>query len=240
MTDKTIETKKAGRPTNAEKIAKLKEQNDSLMKSNAEREERYNKLEAMLEQLMENQNAPDTPIFLELVKEVSEETPREKIPQDEYIKVVSLCPHSLNLSRRKSDPSPKSFRGLGETKRIMYKDLVEIMDFHPNFLKDGLFYIADERVVREHGLDDLYATLLTEATIRSIVNGKSESLEEVFNSANDSQKRIITDIIVERMAAGRDVDLNMVDRLERTSGMKISERAKGVSENIKHFEEMQK
>jgi len=239
MTEKTTETKKAGRPTNAEKIANLESENENLMKKDVEREERYKKLEGMLEQLMENQNSPGLSV-LEPVRESFGNPQREKIPQDDYIKVVSLCPHSLNLSRRRSDPNPKSFRGLGDSKRILYGDLVEIMDYHSKFLDQGLFYIADERVVRQHGLEDLYATLLTEATIRSIVNGEAESLEEVFNSANDAQKRIITDIIVERMAAGRDVDLNMVDRLERTSGMKISERANVVSENIKHFEEMQK
>jgi len=215
MTEKTTETKKAGRPTNAEKMAKLQEQNDNLMKASVETEERYSKLEAMFEQLMAKKDEPSVPTPVATSQPESYNTTGDQIPLTEYIKVISLCPHNLNLSRHRGDNQPKTFRGFGDSKRILYQDLVSILDHHVNFRDQGLFYVVDERVIRQHGLNDLYATLLTEQTIRSMVNGKSENLEELFRSANDFQRKIITDMIVERIVAGRDVDLNMIDRLER-------------------------
>ena len=241
MENKTEETqKKSGRPTNATMIKDLKEENKKLLKTNTEalksNEElsgKFDKLEAMFEQAMQKQSAP--PVVLEQVSVPQQQLQNDKIALDEYIKVISLCPHNLNLSRHRGDNQPKTFRGFGDSKKILYKDLVNIMDHHVNFRDEGLFYAADERVIRQHGLNDLYSTLLTEQTIRSMVNGKNENLEEVFRAANDSQRKIITDMIVERIVAGRDIDLNMIDRLERV----ISSIArKRLEETINNNEEI--
>jgi len=193
-------TKRApGRPSNASKIEELKE-NEQLLQA----------------ELAELRAATQ--------ESVVEPESRDKIPQDDYITVISLCPNTLCLSREKGDKQTKIFREFGESKRIIYSVLVQIMEHHHNFLHDGFFYIADQRVIRAHGLDEAYSKILTESTIKRIVNGNEENIEEVFMSANKAQRKFIVQMIIERILNPNiEMNLNMVDRLERASGIKINE-----------------
>lgn len=154
-----------------------------------------------------------------------------KIPQDEYIKVMSLRLENMNLS---TAPRGKGktfvFNRFGEIKNILYADLVQILETHPNFVEGGFFYILDKRVIRRHGYEELYAKILTKETIEEIVANYTQESIDLFTSSNREQQETIINIIVANMIAGSIVDLNIVDKLSRISGVKIQERVDDINQ----------
>ena len=107
---------------------------------------------AELEQQLKNQTNPN--------KELNGDMPDADIDirPDKYIQVMSLCPHPLNLSRNRGKPI--RFSRFGESKRIIYSDLVDIIDNHPTFTEEGLYYIMNADVIHRHGLEDFYIDIL--------------------------------------------------------------------------------
>lgn len=156
-----------------------------------------------------------------------DEFEKYNIPQDTYIKVISLCPYQLNLSTKGMGRGKIfTFHEFGQSKRILYSDLVEILESHQAFLKDGLFYIADKRVIRKNGLDDIYSNILNKDSIEKIISGSTNDAVSLFKSASEKQQEIIVDMLIEKVQSDPDsVDLNLVDKISRASGIKIQERA---------------
>jgi hypothetical protein len=147
------------------------------------------------------------------------------ISPQKYITVISLTPNQLNLS---TQPNGKgkviTFNSWGEKKRIMYLNLVDIMDTYPSFLEKGYYYIAEKRVIRKHGLDSLYSTLLTKETIENMLS-KSMSDEDtatLYKSANKTQQGIIIDLVIKKLVSdSSSVDMNMVANISKISGVDI-------------------
>lgn len=152
---------------------------------------------------------------------------KEKINQDDYIKVISLTNYQLNLNtNRNANGKIYSFYKFGEVKRIVYSDVVKIIDENRNFLESGYFYLMDQRCIRKHGLLDIYKDLLTKESIEKIIEGKSNDVVSLFKSANQSQQSLVVDLLVEKLARDPDsVDLNLIDKISRASGIKIQEEA---------------
>jgi hypothetical protein len=96
------------------------------------------------------------------------------------------------------------------------------MEVHPNFLNEGFFYIMDKRVIRSHGLDEIYENILTKEQIENSLDNLDQCIE-LFKVANDNQRKLIIDMLVDRIVEGHDVDRNIIDRLSRTSNIKIEE-----------------
>jgi len=162
----------------------------------------------------------------EVVEQTKESAKEDKINLDDYIPVMSLVPYSLNLStKERGQGSIKKFSKFGEVKRILYKDLVDIIETNPKFLSAGFYYILDPRVIRLHGLDDVYSKILTKDKIEDILSANSEEGLSLYNSANPEQQKVIIGLLIEKMVNDSDsVDLNVVDSIARISGIKISER----------------
>lgn len=149
------------------------------------------------------------------------------IRQDEYIRVISLTPLQLNLSTRPGGKGKVfTFNSFGATKRILYSDLVDILESFSHFLEGGYFYIADKRVIRRHGLDDVYEKILSKDKIEAIISGQNnDNTISLFKSANETQQKTIIQMLIDKMIVEYDaVDLNLIDKLSRTSGINIEEK----------------
>jgi hypothetical protein len=147
------------------------------------------------------------------------------ISPQKYVTVISLTPNQLNLS---TQPGGKgkvvSFYKFGEQKRVIYSSLVDIMDTSPGFLERGCYYIADKKVIRKHGLEDLYATLLTKQVIEDMVSKSmsDEDMTTLYKSANPTQQGVIVDLIVHKlMIENNTIDLNMVANISKISGIDL-------------------
>jgi hypothetical protein len=161
----------------------------------------------------------------------TQENNETRIPQDDYIKVMALRLETMNLS---TAPRGKGktfvFNKFGEIKNILYADLVQIIETHPNFVEGGYFYILDKRVIRRHGFEELYSKILTKEKIEQIVADSTQETVDLFAASNREQQETIINIIVSNMLAGAKVDLNIVDRLSRISGIKIQERVDDITQ----------
>lgn len=147
------------------------------------------------------------------------------IRPDKYITVISLCPGELNLSTLPGGKGKTfSFRSFGEKKRILYSNLVDIMEATPRFLEEGMYYIADKKVITRHGLDDIYSTILTKESIERMFSDdiSEEDAATLYKSANKNQQDIIVNLFVRKLIGGANLNLNLVNTISRLSKTDIS------------------
>ena len=152
----------------------------------------------------------------------------EKIQQDEYISVMSLIPFPLNLTTKEGGQgSVKRFTRFGEIKKILYKDLIDILDAHSNFLENGYFYILHKGFIRQNGLDEVYSKILTKEKIELILNtSNADEAVALYNSATPKQQEIIVQMLIGKLRENSDsIDLNIVDRISRVSKTDIAKIA---------------
>lgn len=159
-------------------------------------------------------------------REMEKEDEDLSISQTDYVKVVSLLPYRLNLcTREKGQGRVYRFDKFGQVKRIIYSDLADIIEVNRGFLESGYFIILSPKVIRLHGLDDISASILTKEKIEQVVDGMDDKLA-LYSSANKEQQELIVELFINKLVSNPEsVDLNMVDKLSRLSGVNISEKA---------------
>ena len=175
-----------------------------------------------------------------VIEDTADPVYENDIRQDEYINVVSLCDMRLTLSTEGFGKGRLfSFAKFGDKKRILYSDLARIIESHAKFLEGGYFYILDPRVVRVHGLDDVYEKLMTKEQIEKVLEGGGDVID-IYKSANPRQQEVMQSILVEKLIENPDsLDLNFIDKIARISGIKLVEKAQEAVEfaNIREDDE---
>lgn len=158
----------------------------------------------------------------------------QEIPLHALIKVMSLVPENLNLSTQsKGRGKTFVFTRMFEVKKIPYSDLMSIMENHANFLQQGKFYIMNRAVIEQHGLDDVYKSILTREKIEAILkNDNTTDVVNIFKSANKSQQESIVNYIKDIVLAGEELDIGLMDRLSRAYGKDIYEEIKNVRKSL--------
>lgn len=154
-----------------------------------------------------------------------------KVQMDDLIPVMSLLPYTLNLSTRDGGQgSVRKFSRFGEIKQILYHELIDIMENHPNFLNAGYFYIMSPAVIRTHGLQEVYEKILTKEKLDEIIALDSEECATLFASCNPGQQEVIVQLLVDKVRDGTGIDLNIVDKISRLSKVDIVARAESEKE----------
>ena len=180
--------------------------------------------EQLIQTLLKEVEALKAQIDVEESVEVHVED--DGIRSDEYIWVMSLIPWRLNLSTGRDGDRPYNFNRLYEKKRILYSRLVDIIDNHWSFVEKGLFYILDERVIRQHGLDDVYDKILSMEKIEEVLKKDKETAYPIFSAANLRQKKNIAQIMINMLVDGEKLDQNMVLAVSADTRIDINEKAK--------------
>lgn len=148
---------------------------------------------------------------------------------DEYIEVMSLIPYRLNLSTEKLGRGRTfSFSRFGEVKRILYNDLASIFENYRTFMEEGYFYILNERVIRKHGLDDVYSKILNKEKMEKIVACDPKVAVKFYESATKAQRETIDGMLIEELKNG-EPDLNIVAQISKIGGkdlIKLAEEAR--------------
>ena len=156
------------------------------------------------------------------------------IRPDTYVRVISLCPHPLNLSTARVGGKQFRFDKLGKMKRILYGDLVDIIENQPSFAENGVFYIADEAIVRRHGLVDYYDKILTKEEVNMVMTADSDIALAIFKNANPKQQGYISEMLIEKIVEGEDVDMNFAYLVGKDIGVDIIKKA----EEEKEYKDM--
>lgn len=174
--------------------------------------EQIEKLKNQVESLQQNNTVEKTKTEYE-----EDEIDNIDINPSSYIRIISLIPWPLNLTTR---PMGKGkifrFNSFGSTKRILYSDLVDVLEVFSHFLDKGYFYIADKRVIRKHGLDSIYEKILSKDNIEKIISGvDSETALSLFKSATLDQQETIAKMLIDKRLVDESVDLNLWDKMKR-------------------------
>jgi len=166
---------------------------------------------------------------LEAEKMESDPTEEISVAQTDYIKVMSLIPYRLNLcTKERGQGKIYRFDNFGQIKKIIYSDLVDILEVCQSFLEEGYFIILNPKVVRIHGLDEMYSKILTKENMEKILDGTDEGLA-LYTSANPIQQGIIVELVIQKLVKyPSKVDLNMIDKLSRLAGVNISQKAEDI------------
>jgi hypothetical protein len=191
-------------------VSKQKEVKDMVKKSEVDD---LKKQIAELRNLIDSNKKNDK---TDKAKDLEDTNDHIEISSDSYIKVMSVTPYLLTLTTEKYGKGKSfDFHTFGEVKRILYHNLCDIMESHPNLLREGYYVILNGDVVRKHGLDDLYAKILTKEKLEQILVGNQSDAANLFRACSDAQREFIIDMIHNKIIAGEIVDLNLLDRLSR-------------------------
>lgn len=157
----------------------------------------------------------------------------------EYIKVMSLLNYRLNLCTKEAGQGKVfKFEKFGQIKKILYSDLVDIMEVHQNFLEAGYFYILNQSVIRHHGLDEVYAKILDKNKIEELLKTQTDEAISLYSSANKEQQETIIQLLLEKIIEdSSSINLRIVDGISRISGVDIYKKSQETKELRKASEE---
>jgi len=167
---------------------------------------------------------------LKLERQLIEQDENTGIALDAYIEVMSLVPFKLNLSTEKLGRGRQfSFSRFGEVKRILYNDLASIFENYRSFMEDGYFYILNQKVIRKHGLDDMYEKILTKEMIENILTFNPDNAVKLYTGASDAQREIIDGMLIKKVKDTDDekkIDFNVISQISKMGGRDIVKIAK--------------
>ena len=111
-------------------------------------------------------------------------------------------------------------------KQFDYRDFLEteasiIVANMPKTITQGFVYIADADFVASHNLAEVYRHILSDDTLKTLLDKDYKHVVDLFKSCSDAQKLIIFDMINDRLEQGIDVDANIVAQIEKLSGKKF-------------------
>lgn len=88
----------------------------------------------------------------------------------------------------------------------------------PNAVAKGLIYIVDRWFIEEMGLEDIYHSLLDGDTLKNLLDKNAKEIVKIYKEANDAQKGIILDMIINKRMNNEMVDANVLQELGKISG----------------------
>lgn len=110
-----------------------------------------------------------------------------------------------------------------ETRRFIEREARLIVNNMPESIRDGKVYILDADFVRDCELDSVYETLLSDKQMMELLDKEPAYIIEVYKNANDSQKKIIVDMIENKKLSGEFVDANVLLQIGQLCGKNLIE-----------------
>ena len=178
-------------------------------------QELLKKLEEMQKQLAdlkaENESLKET-------KQVVD-TDEEEINGDTEVVVISQFMGKLVISTEGNGiGTVYRFEEFGDVQDIPFSDLKEIVKNKPNFAKEGLFYIANDKAVKKLRLTKEYEHIINNDLFAHLLDEKSDVIIKAYKDAPKLQQEQIVAMIDERLAANKDVDGNVLVKIGKLCG----------------------
>lgn len=208
---KTNETKKAIEPTKTKVVEEVKKDDVTI--------EMLQKQIAEMQKMFATINTTPTATVNKEAKSIG----------STKIKVMSLLPYQLNLTTEPlGGGKAYSFYNYGESQKIKFSDLEDIVHNHRKNMEDGVFYICDRNAIEELELTDEYEALRDKIGIDSILELKDELSIEMFLSLSDYMKESVARQIADKINEGKEYDLNRLAEIQRRSEIDIKTIAEGL------------
>lgn len=146
----------------------------------------------------------------------------DKLDSDELIAVISQCPNTLVLSTDGAGVGTiYQFDDFGEIQDIPFGDLRSIVKNNKGFVKQGLFYIANESAVKQLRLKSLYTKLLSNEDVLHLLDKDNKTIIDLYKLATVEQQKSIIDMISMAVKDGKKIDTTVLVELGKLSGKEL-------------------
>ena len=153
---------------------------------------------------------------------------------EEEVVFVSLYDGTLNLTTEKyGGGNVYSFTSFGEEQFIPVSEAKLLIRNHKRFAQEGFFYIMNEELVKANGLQAAYKKLLDKETMETLFNQNKSTFTKIFSEATESQKEMLSDMLLRKIINKENVDMNIVDAVEKIVGRDLSSEAETIKQVFK-------
>lgn len=125
---------------------------------------------------------------------------------DRYITFVNMTTGAIILKGN----GIYQIEGQFNNRKFLEKEARIIVNNMKNTIDSGYVYIADAEFVKECDLEDTYANLLSDKTLKDLLNHDASYVVETYKNVADGQKQIIVDMLEHKKAHGEYVDANVL------------------------------
>lgn len=169
------------------------------------------KLEEMQKQLADLKAENESLKTKQVEDKVDDE---EEINGDTEVVVISQFMGKLVISTEGNGiGTVYRFEEFGDVQDIPFSDLKEIVKNKPNFAKEGLFYIANDKAVKKLRLTKEYEHIIHNDLFAHLLDEKSDVIVKAYQNAPKLQQEQIVAMIDERLAANKEVDGNVLMKI---------------------------
>ena len=175
---------------------------------------------ATLQKQVESQNKEKSDLqqLVEALKS-DKSTDTEDIQDSEEIVVISQFVGTLSLFTEGNGMGYEyKFDKFGDIQDIPYRDLKDIVRNNRTFAQNGLFYIANNKVVDRLRLKAYYKRLISNEDMINIFNKKPNEIIEIYKLAPDEEKKTIIDLIIDKKMNKQKVNNDVLVELGELCG----------------------
>lgn len=175
---------------------------------------------ATLQKQVESQNKEKSDLqkLMEALKS-DKSTDTEDIQDSEEIVVISQFVGTLSLFTEGNGMGYEyKFDKFGDIQDIPYRDLKDIVRNNRTFAQNGLFYIANNKVVDRLRLKAYYKRLISNEDMINIFNKKPNEIIEIYKLAPDEEKKTIIDLIIDKKMNKQKVNNDVLVELGELCG----------------------
>ena len=190
-------TKKATAPT----TPVVDTEKEQLKAQLAEQQRRIEEMMAQMQVLMQAQS--------------NSTTSTKPVNSNKQIVFINMTSGGLNLKGTRMYHIDNQFG----TKSVQESEARVIVANMPNTIAEGYVYIPDNEFLESCNMGGVYDGMLNDEQMKTLLNQDANYVCDVFENANDSQKRIIIDMVSDRQLNGNPVDANILVRLGKLAGV---------------------
>lgn len=134
---------------------------------------------------------------------------------NKQITFINLTTGGLTLKGTRMHYLDKQFA----KKSIQESEARVIASNMPNTIANGYVYIPDEEFLESVNMGGIYEGMLTDAQLKTLLNQDANYVCDVYQSATDSQKQIVIDMVSNKQFDGKQVDANILVKLGKLCGV---------------------
>lgn len=143
---------------------------------------------------------------------------------DRDILVVSLTRGVLNLSTKgHGNGEVYKFKDFGDDQMIPYSDLKDVIRNNKSFTVNGNYYICDETVIEKQRLKKAYEQIVSKEQFDSLFTEQRDKFLRIFEKMMPAQQLIFSEILVDKLVEGEDIDANITNAVAERTNKKIYE-----------------
>ena len=144
-----------------------------------------------------------------------ESTPKKK----KNVTIINLFAGGLTVKGNSYYHFDKQF----DKRAFSEAEATAIVNNMPNAAREGMFYITDAQFVEDNDLSDAYENMIDDVKMKTILSLDANSVLVLYKNANEAQKTIIENMIVNGRLNGEALDANILVELGKITGKNYME-----------------